>query len=406
MLDPQTLLQFADQLVRVHTGSGLSQVQRLVLIELLTLRPKTKTYDQIATEKGYSSGYIKLMAAGLWQLLSQVIGVKVMKSNVQKILLQQYQRQRLEVSRQDAGLNTPSNLLPTTSEVNEIKAREDDSAEPSVILVVDDQPQNVALLTDILEHDEYEVWEATCGAEALQMATKVLPDLILLDVNLPDMDGYAVCQQLKANSQTEPIPIIFVSALDDSWDQVKGFVVGGGDYITKPFNTLEVIIRIENQLKIRRIQDQRRREVLAPVMAASEETRLVQPMPPSPKAVILIVDDEPKNLTLLTNVLEQDGYEVWLAESGTEALRIAGMVLPDLILLDIKMPDMQGYDVCEQMKADAKTKRVPVIFVSALDQTWDKVKAFSVGGSDYVNKPIQVVELMARIKHQLEIWRD
>ncbi|ABW32292.1 response regulator receiver, CheY-like protein (plasmid) [Acaryochloris marina MBIC11017] len=271
------------------------------------------------------------------------------------------------------------------------------SSAKAVILMADDEPKNLALLTDVLEQEGYEIWQADSGAEALRVAGMVLPDLILLDINMPDMQGYDVCQQLKANAKTKLIPVIFVSALDETWDKVKAFSVGGSDYITKPFNTLEVIVRIENQLEIRQIQDQMLKADQAP-------TDSPQPTPSSAKAVILMVDDEPKNLALLTDVLEHDGYEIWQADSGSEALRVAGMVLPDLILLDINMPDMQGYDVCQQLKANAKTKLIPVIFVSALDETWDKVKAFSVGGSDYINKPIQIVELMARMKHQLQIW--
>ena len=423
MSDRQTLLDFADQLVEANTGSALSQIQRLVLMEALTLRAKAKTYDQMASETGYSSGYLKAIAAELWKLLSKVSGKKVTKCNVQTMLRQQLkhepsllQDERLVV---ETGIPNRQPVIPTATDVtaavtetkateikettgnetdvNQAEVKETTTEGTSVILVVDDQPCTMTRLTSIMEQDEYEVWQASSGAEGLQMAAKVLPDLILLDVSLPDMDGYAVCQQLKADPQTTAIPIILVSTSEGPWDKVKGFSVGGSDYITKPFNTLEVIVRIENQLKIRQLQDQMLKADQAP-------TDSPQPTPSSAKAVILMVDDEPKNLALLTDVLEQDGYEIWQADSGSEALRVADMVLPDLILLDINMPDMQGYDVCQQLKADAKTKLIPVIFVSALDETWDKVKAFSVGGSDYINKPIQIVELMARMKHQLQIW--
>ena len=416
MPEPKTLFEFADQLVETHTRSALSQVQRLILTGALAVSTRTKTYDQLATETGYSTGYIKLMASELWKLLSQIIGKKVTKGNVQKLLQQQLEYQSPEGLLEDRRLTkataiAPQPLQPTISEVTDVKdggieveaVVENPTGKP-VILVVDDQPHNLSLLTDIME-DEYEVWQATSGAEALQMATQLLPDLILLDVNMPDMDGYAVCQQLKIDSQTTAIPIIFASVLDGTWNKVKGFSVGGSDYITKPFNTLEVIIRIENQLKIRQLQDQLTREAQAQAATSPEEMRLAEPMSTTTKAAILMVDDEPKNLALLTDVLEQDGYEVWQADSGSEALRIAGMVQPNLILLDIEMPDMNGYDVCQRLKEDTQTRRIPVIFVSILDKTWDKIKAFSVGGSDYIHKPIQIVELLARINHQLQIWR-
>ncbi|MGD1717043.1 response regulator [Dapis sp. BLCC M172] len=409
MSDQKTLLDFADNLVKGYTGSVLSEAEGLILMEALNVSAKKKTYGQIAASIGYSGGYIKVVAAQLWKLLSKVIGQKVKKANVRTILQSQLKSKSLELSTQFKSLAeetaiskldrqqvTPEVILPVPTNYDG-KEMKDDQSRMASILVVDDQPHNVALLTDILEEDEFEVWQATSGVEALEMARKILPDLILLDINMPDMNGYLVCQHLKADRETTAIPIIFISALDGSWDKVKGFSVGGSDYITKPFNTLEAIVRIENQLQIRQIQEK---------MLGIEEQGQATPHQTiaSESKQILMVDDELKNLALLTDVLEEEGYEVWQADSGSEALRIAEMILPDLILLDIKMPDINGYDVCQQLKADAKTKLIPMIFVSAVDQTWDKVKAFSVGGSDYVAKPIDMLELMVRIRSQLQIW--
>ena len=89
---------------------------------------------------------------------------------------------------------------------------------------------------------------------ALNAIETIFPDLILLDINMPDLDGYTVCQIIKANPHTSAIPIIFVSAFDEAWDKVRGFSVGGSDYITKPFKAVEVLARVENQLKIARVQ--------------------------------------------------------------------------------------------------------------------------------------------------------
>ena len=391
MPDHQTLLERADQLVETDTGSVLSQVQRLVLIGSFTENTKTKTYDQIAAEAGYSCGYIKVIAAELWKLLSNAIGKKVTKGTVQTILQQQLRYEPPEPLPPQASLADATAIAPgpeqrtitppspqqqpTTPEAKtpKVQEREDNRTRRAAILVVDDQPRNIALLTDIMENNDYEVWQASNGAEALAMATRVLPDLILLDVNMPDLDGYTVCQQLKTAQQTAAIPIIFVSASDGSWDKVKGFSVGGSDYITKPFNTLDVIVRIENQLQIRQIQDQIAEQGIQPqATAAPHPTASLESERPSSKAIILMVDDEPKNLTLLADVLEQEGYEVWQADCGSEALRIATMVLPDLILLDINLPDISGYDVCQHLKVEAETKLIPVIFVSALNETWDK----------------------------------
>ena len=120
-------------------------------------------------------------------------------------------------------------------------------------------------------------------------------------------------------------------------------------------------------------------------------------------ANIQIVDDNPQNLDVLAAVLTKKGYEVRTAISGTMALKSVQERLPDLILLDIKMPGMAGYQVCEQLKAGARTRDVPVIFISALDQVLNKVKAFSVGGVDYITKPFQEQEVLARVETHLAL---
>ncbi|MFB2978150.1 response regulator [Microseira sp. BLCC-F43] len=123
------------------------------------------------------------------------------------------------------------------------------------------------------------------------------------------------------------------------------------------------------------------------------------------KGNILIVDDTPENLQVLSATLSDRGYKVRGVIKGTMAIRAAKSAPPDLILLDIKMPDLSGYEVCQQLKADPQTKEIPVIFISALDEVLDKVKAFEIGGVDYITKPFQVEEVLARVEHQLTIKR-
>jgi signal transduction histidine kinase len=120
---------------------------------------------------------------------------------------------------------------------------------------------------------------------------------------------------------------------------------------------------------------------------------------------ILIVDDTPENLQILSATLSERGYKVRGVVKGQMALRAARSAPPDLILLDIRMPEMDGYEVCSKLKADPKTCEIPVIFISALDEVLDKIKAFAVGGVDYITKPFQVAEVLARVEHQLTIQK-
>jgi signal transduction histidine kinase len=123
-------------------------------------------------------------------------------------------------------------------------------------------------------------------------------------------------------------------------------------------------------------------------------------------AEILLVDDTPANLQLLSGMLKEQGYKVRPVPSGKLALQVSKIEPPDLILLDILMPEMNGYEVCEKLKADNRLKDIPVIFISALSETIDKVKAFSVGGVDYVTKPFQFEEVHARVQTHLELRRQ
>ncbi len=120
---------------------------------------------------------------------------------------------------------------------------------------------------------------------------------------------------------------------------------------------------------------------------------------------ILIVDDNLENLKILSATLSEHGYSVQSVTSGSMAFTVTQLTPPDLILLDIKMPDMDGYEVCKQFKECQKTCDIPIIFLSALDNVSEKVRAFKVGGADYITKPFQVEEVLVRVKHQLTILR-
>ncbi|TAK61659.1 MAG: two-component system response regulator [Methylobacter sp.] len=130
---------------------------------------------------------------------------------------------------------------------------------------------------------------------------------------------------------------------------------------------------------------------------------MIKGLPLEYRADILIVDDTLANLQLLSTLLKEEGYKVRPANSGVLALQAVAQKKPDLILLDIKMPEMDGYEVCEALKSNPETKNIPVLFISALNDVADKIKAFNVGGLDYINKPFQFEEVKARVGTQLRL---
>jgi len=121
------------------------------------------------------------------------------------------------------------------------------------------------------------------------------------------------------------------------------------------------------------------------------------------KSLILIVDDNPRNIQILTHMLKKEGFKIAIAMDGIQAIGVLEETHPDLILLDVMMPKMDGYETCEKIKADPQTKEIPVIFLSAKSQTEDIVKGLEVGGVDYVTKPFNAVELLARVRTQVEL---
>ena len=151
---------------------------------------------------------------------------------------------------------------------------ENDSEARADILIVDDTPANLQLLTEILSYENYKVRAVTSGQMALQAAQSKPPDLILLDIMMPGMDGFETCRQLKADERTRAIPVIFLSALTETGDKVKAFSIGGVDYIIKPFHMDEVMARVETHLTIHRLQQSLRERNLRLEQEITERKRV------------------------------------------------------------------------------------------------------------------------------------
>ena len=261
------------------------------------------------------------------------------------------------------------------------------------ILIVDDVHENLHALMHVLR-DEYAISAATSGEKALEQARRrPLPDLILLDIKMPVMDGYSVLSALKIDTATADIPVIFVTALSEAADEARGLSMGVADYITKPVNPELLKTRVRDQLELRRF---RKNPVMFDIAAQDD---------PAQPPTLLVVDDVPENIHELLEALKGD-YRIMVARNGAQALSaVQGPAPPDLVLLDIVMPNMDGYEVCRRIKATAEGNRVPVIFVTVIDATEQKVKGFELGAADYITKPFDIDEVRARIRTHLELAR-
>lgn len=192
------------------------------------------------------------------------------------------------------------------------------------ILVVDDTPDSLSLLADMLGRQGYRVRAAINGMMALKTIEKSLPDLILLDINMPDMDGYEVCEHIKRDERTRHIPVLFISALDGAMDKVRAFASGGVDYVTKPFYMEEVLARVENQIAITQARD---------ALARSEQAyRLaVQELSESNKQLVASID-ELKQRNHEQEVLNRLSYVLQQAHTTEEAYQVGVPLLRDLFV--------------------------------------------------------------------------
>jgi PAS domain S-box-containing protein len=283
------------------------------------------------------------------------------------------------------------------------------------ILVVDDTPENLRLVIGLLKEAGYKPRGVPNGELALLAVEKQPPDLILLDIRMPNMDGFQVCAALHEKPQSRDIPIIFLSALSDAADKVKAFEAGGVDYITKPFQPPEVLARVRTYLELahNRAALAQARSVLEKMsqdQAANVQNDIVPPstfnhVVDDKKADILVVDDEPENLRLMTELLHREGYRVRGVLTGELALQAVAKQPPDLILLDVVMPDMDGFEICAALREQPKSRDIPIIFLTVLTDIADKIRAFEVGGVDYIIKPINTLEMLARVNTHIRLWR-
>ena len=212
------------------TGKQLTPSEQ----EILKAAWNNESYRNLAERLYLSIGHIKNLAFILWQSLSDLFGENITKSNFRRVI----------------------EVIGATPTFSEAKITSHDTAEEKSsgfkgnILIVDDLSENLQFLTDVLSKEGYKVRCFTNGIMALRTIHNKRPDIILLDIKMPGMDGYEICKILKADEMTSEIPVILLSALDETFDKVKAFQVGGVDYIIKPFQPEEVIARIQTQLTI------------------------------------------------------------------------------------------------------------------------------------------------------------
>lgn len=239
---------------------------------------------------------------------------------------------------------------------------------PVRILAIDDDTDFLSFLGDSLKVEGREFLSATTAEEGLRIARASRPSVILLDVHLPDRDGFEVLEALKADPVTHGIPTLMVTVVNE---KPEGFRLGAEDYLVKPVEAASLLEAVERALARRKPEEE----------------------PP----VILVVDDEADVTSYLSTLLSQKGYRVEEASSGAAALQQAARRRPALILLDIMMPEMTGWEVLQHLR-DSPLKDVPVIVLSARDEPGDAEHGYRLGAKRYLPKTAGMERLLAEIR--------
>ncbi len=272
------------------------------------------------------------------------------------------------------------------------------------ILIVEDDHVNYELASELLEYAGHEIRRAESLQQCIDSISTQKPDLVLMDINLPETRGTEITRVLKNNPVTEPIPIVAFTAMVMEKDKKEALEAGCSGFISKPFSVSSFVSTVESFMNKNETSEEMTKlkcDFRVENFKYSETHGMADME--IKRHNILVVDDNQMNADILKETLEQLGQEVKLAYSGKEAFeKIEGENF-DLALLDIMMPDMSGFDIIKQFKLNPRTVDLPVIFVSALDKTSDIVKGFNLGSYEYIVKPYKIEELKARVLSILKI---
>ncbi len=269
------------------------------------------------------------------------------------------------------------------------------------ILVVDDILPNVKLLEAKLKAEYYDVLTATNGLDALKIAEEEKPDIILLDIMMPGMDGFEVCEKLKANPKTVHIPVVMVTALTDATDRVHGLEAGADDFLSKPVNDVALMARVRSLIRLKMIIDEWQiRENTATHLGAMGEDRTMMAESVE-NASVLIVEDNPMEADKMSETLKKDNDKVVSAGYGELAMQEAKQQDFDLIVLSLNMRDEDALRLCSFFKSNEKSRSVPILMVGE-EQDMDRIaRGLEIGAHDYILRPLDRNEFIARVRTQI-----
>ncbi|WND02468.1 PleD family two-component system response regulator [Temperatibacter marinus] len=269
------------------------------------------------------------------------------------------------------------------------------------VLVVDDVAPNVKLLEAKLASEYFDVLTAYSGMEALEIIGREHPDIVLLDVMMPGMDGFEVCKKIKSDPNTMHIPVVMVTALDQPSDRVKGLEAGADDFLTKPLQDIALFARVKSLVRMKMTMDElRKREITGGSFGldATEARDLFDDE--KLKGRILIVDEQERVMSRISKAL--DGYGEVTQMFGDDDVpdRIREKSF-DLLIISLTMRECDGLRICSKLRTFDETRRLPLLVMVDDPNSPALVKALDIGVNDYVVRPVDRMEFIARVKTQL-----
>jgi two-component system cell cycle response regulator len=267
------------------------------------------------------------------------------------------------------------------------------------VLVVDDVELNVKLLEAKLSSEYFQVIPAFNGPTALELAESELPDIILLDVMMPRMDGFEVCRRLKANPRTTDIPVVMVTALSDIADRLRGLEAGADDFLTKPVNDIALFARVRSLIRLKRMMEELRlREEICGRFSSE------QGHDDHPEAIrgaeIMLVEQQGFGASRIADTLAPIAQSIRQVGSGDEAQAALDESV-ELIILSLSMPDGDPLRLVSQWRAVEAFRQLPILLLADEGELPRLAKGLDLGANDYLIRPVDRNELLARVRTQV-----
>lgn len=272
------------------------------------------------------------------------------------------------------------------------------------MLIVDDIPTNVRLLEARLTAEYFEVLTASSGREALDICERGDVDVVLLDVMMPEMDGFEVCRRLKASHKTHHIPVLMITALDQPSDRVQGLDGGADDFLTKPVDDIQLMARVKSLVRLKALTDELRARALTGQEIAVEDAMRAMDSINSEGGRILLIDSDVRHAERLRGYLV-GASQVDVLANPADAVLAVGSGNYELALVSMALGEFDPLRICSQMRTVEQSRTLPIILIADEADRPRVVRGLDLGVNDFIMRPVERNELQARVRTQIRRQR-